>query len=152
MAEVVLGSRDAPSRLGAGSERTRARARPRSWPAANGNVPLTRRNRRRNAGSASWVRPEPGGPIAPSGRRRRLTLQSGGSEPGAAGTPWWALAVGAVGVIGLLLFVPGLVGAAGMAGAFQFPFLSGVVLLGMLVLLSLTAVVFAAARLRSHRG
>jgi hypothetical protein len=48
--------------------------------------------------------------------------------------------------------VPGLVGAAGMAGAFQFPFLSGVVLLGMLVLLSLTAVVFAAARLRSHRG
>jgi hypothetical protein len=79
-------------------------------------------------------------------------MQSGGSEPGAAGTPWWVLAVGGVGVIGLLVFVPGLVGAAGMAGAIEFPLLSGVVLLGMLVLLFLAAVVFAVARLRSDRG
>ncbi|HEY3078459.1 MAG TPA: hypothetical protein VGM69_00990 [Chloroflexota bacterium] len=79
-------------------------------------------------------------------------MQSGGSESGAAGTPWWALAIGGVGVIGLLIFVPALVGAAGMVGALEYPLLSGVVLLAMLVLLSLAAVAFAAARLRSARG
>jgi hypothetical protein len=55
-------------------------------------------------------------------------------------------------VIGLLFVVPGLVGAAGMAGAFEYPLFSGVVSLAMLVLLSLAAIVFAGARLRPARA